>query len=368
MKNLFRVLSINLAVLTALFLTPSLLYRLHRIKTARANLDTVDKRAFYPTYENKNFAIQVWNDEKKTDAEYKSFIGWKTSKLESQFINIGGPYNTRKSSGERINGSTWFFGGSTIFGHGVSDYQTIPSYYNSITNIPVYNFGDVGWTSRQSLNQLITVIADQNMPSFVIFYDGGNDVGYYCRTEISSIPIHAREAKIQKIFKRGLLKSKLKNFILAPYKAIAYKLNKDSPASDSRQSFYNCNNDKNKARLIAQHLATNWHSAFLISRSRDAKFYAILQPTLFTTNTNFEYFHPSEKKNLFELKKQFKVVYPLILEEVEKICKKDKDFCAAFINATDWLNGRKNIFLDFIHLGPYGNKVMAEEILRVIQK
>ena len=83
----------------------------------------------------------------------------------------------------------WFFGGSTMWGTGASDSQTIPSHFNSLTNMSVYNFGQGGWNSRQSLNQLINAIGDNNNPSVVIFYDGVNDI-QQCRSEIKILPAH----------------------------------------------------------------------------------------------------------------------------------------------------------------------------------
>ena len=61
------------------------------------------------------------------------------------------------------------FGGSTLFGYGSNDQNTIPSLYNQITGKKVLNFGDTGWHSRQSLNQLLNVIGDGYIPSKLFF-------------------------------------------------------------------------------------------------------------------------------------------------------------------------------------------------------
>ena len=47
---------------------------------------------------------------------------------------------------------------------------------NKLSKKSVFNFGDQNWTARQSLNQLISVIADGYSPSNVIFYDGVKQV------------------------------------------------------------------------------------------------------------------------------------------------------------------------------------------------
>ena len=50
-----------------------------------------------------------------------------------------------------------------MWGTGASDNQTIPSHFHELTNKNVFNFGETGWASRQSLNQLISLIGDGNI-------------------------------------------------------------------------------------------------------------------------------------------------------------------------------------------------------------
>ena len=157
-KAFIKLLGINFGIFGILLISPSILYRLYKEvkpKFIQSINQTTDSRAYYPTYENNQFSIQLYNEYNSLQSQYRSFIGWRTEKVNSKYTNISGSYNARKSKGEQINNSVWFFGGSTMWGAGASDLQTIPSHFNSLTNIPVYNFGELGWNSRQSLNQLI---------------------------------------------------------------------------------------------------------------------------------------------------------------------------------------------------------------------
>lgn len=136
------------------------------------------------------------------------------------FVNISKPYNTRYSIGERLSESTWFFGGSTIWGYGNSDNYTIPSIYSKKNNSYVFNFGEQAWVTRQSLNQLINILGDGYKPEVVVFYGGFNDISVGCRKENHEIPAHAYQNHISKIMKnkQGNLKSyTLINFITEPY-------------------------------------------------------------------------------------------------------------------------------------------------------
>ena len=335
---------------------------------AQLTNQTNDQRAYYPTYENKQFSIELFNELKKLPTNYRSFIGWKRQKVNFKYTNILGPYNARKSRGEAINNSVWFFGGSTMWGIGSSDMQTIPSHFNSLTNLPVYNFGETGWNSRQSLNQLINVIGDNHKPSVVIFYDGVNDLIHQCRSQIKLLPAHSREKQIQNALKRPSTKKRLSNFIISPYVSLAKNLNIQLPVF--KQVNYkpqDCDINQTKALSIAKHLVNNWRTAYILSKTYGFEFYGILQPTLFTTQTNTEYFPASEVKTNSQTEIQYNTVYPLILNEIKSYCKFDKDFCASMIDGTDWLDKTRNIFIDYCHINSFGNKVIAQRMKSLLK-
>ena len=256
-----------------------------------------------------------------------------------------------------------------MWGTGASDLQTIPSHFNSITNIPVYNFGETGWTSRQSLNQLINVIGDAYTPSLVVFYDGVNDVVHQCRSEIKILPVHSREKKIQNVLKPLPIQKRISKFILSPYIQTARKFSIQLPMINQINSNeYDCEINQAKARSIAKHLVNNWQTAYAISKSKGFKFYGILQPTLFTTKTNSEYFPSWRVRANSDLEIQFRTIYPLILQEIERYCEYDKNFCSSIINGTDWLDGTDNIFIDFCHINSLGNKVIAKSIQSILKR
>ena len=198
------------------------------------------------------------NEFDKLSSNYRSFIGWRRGKVNFKYTKISGQYNARKSQGESINKSVWFFGGSTMWGTGSSNDQTIPSHFNSLSNIPVYNFWETGWNSRQSLNQLINVIGDNYTPSVVIFYDGVNDVVHQCRSEIKLLPAHNREKQIHNAIKGSSIVKRNLNFILSPYLSLANKLSirstEDDPVNFKK---YDCHDNHPKALSIAQHLINN---------------------------------------------------------------------------------------------------------------
>ena len=157
-------------------------------------------KASLPIYDDKNKAQTVWKEYDTLVSKppmYVSFIGWRYPHFNSTYTNIEGRYNIRRSSGEAFNSSTWFFGGSTMWGNGVADADTIPSIYSKLSGNTVMNFGGLGYESRQSLNQFINLIADGHRPEKVIFYEGFNDLGIYCNTNTDNLPQHGENQKIQ---------------------------------------------------------------------------------------------------------------------------------------------------------------------------
>ena len=373
LKLFIKLIGKNLAVLLIILFFPALFYSFYKTLKPRFALlinQTLDQRAYYPTYADKQFSIQLLNELLYYPANYRSFIGWRSQKGNHKHTNVVGPYNARKSRGEALDNSAWFFGGSTMWGTGASDIETIPSHFNALTNMPVYNFGEMGWSSRQSLNQLIDAIADDHHPSMVIFYDGVNDILSQCRSEIKLLPAHIRQKEIQNRMQSLsiVIKNKIPEFILSPYISIFNKFAINQPEDNVVNSNqFDCNTNQEKRRSIARYLVNNWRTAYALSKSEDFKFYAILQPTLFTTKTNSEYFVSSEVNLNSQLKIQYDTVYPLIIEEIERYCISDVSFCSSIINGSNWLDGTNNIFIDFCHINSLGNKVIAQRLKSLLK-
>ena len=360
-KQISRVIGINIIIIGILLVAPALFFRLYaKLKPMLLNSvnQTADPRAYYPTYSDKDFSVELLNEFSKLTTDYRSFLGWRRRKVDFKHTKISGPYNARRSSGESLSSSVWFFGGSTMWGTGASDNQTIPSHFNSLTKESVYNFGETDWNSRQSLNQLINAIGDNNEPSVVVFYDGVNDVAHHCRSEYTKMPTHSYEGKIQASLKGTSIIKNFTEFLLSPYATLAYKLNNSNTSSKQ----FNCDKNELKAHSVAQHLVNNWRTAYSLSQTKNFKFYGILQPTLFSTETNSEYLASGEVKTHPELKRQYDAVYPLIVKEISRQCESDKNICASMIDGTAWLNGNDNIFIDFCHINSDGNKEIARRI------
>ena len=109
------------------------------------------------------------------------YILWKRRPHQGRAINIG-PHGERLT----LNNSTdpgavkvFCMGGSTTWGDFVTDADTYPSHLarmlGRIGKYRVYNFGQAGYNSTQSLIRLMLELRRGNRPRVVIFLSGLND-------------------------------------------------------------------------------------------------------------------------------------------------------------------------------------------------
>lgn len=84
---------------------------------------------------------------------------------------------TAENFNDYINDSTWVFGGSTVYGMGVSKNQTIPFYLNHIDQHNTYiNFGALGYNFNNDIRKLNLLLKNGYRPQKVIFINGLNDI------------------------------------------------------------------------------------------------------------------------------------------------------------------------------------------------
>ena len=94
-----------------------------------------------------------------------------------------GPEGTRRScrGGEPLeaplNGAVWMFGGSTTYGSGVSDCETVASALNDLDPANTYlNFGVESRVQNSEIEHLLLLLRKGYRPKAVLFLDGLNDI------------------------------------------------------------------------------------------------------------------------------------------------------------------------------------------------
>src|SRR5688500_3063448 len=160
---------------------------------------------------NKKIAEEVIRSNKFV---YESWIEYRNGDFKGNYMNMAGAM--RKSSPDAyINTKSqdtldiYFFGGSTMFGFNVLDYETIPSQFVQLykekfpegKSIRVFNYATPTFYSYQELIMLSNLIYNGHRPKYLVFLDGLNDfwfatASYYRQSYFSYI--------FRQIFNRGL--------------------------------------------------------------------------------------------------------------------------------------------------------------------
>ena len=307
-------------------------------------------------YTNRPNFTSVTNDFFKDyrdwrEYKYKSFLGWVAPQRTSFSININDQgrritYNPPDNKNKFV---IHLFGGSSVWGYGVNDANTIPSHLAKNMKLTVTNFGEQGYNSRQSLNLLLNEIKDIKPNDIVIFYDGANEIWHNCEPYTTFNGHQRNQYFIEAINERYNLKKSVE-YNISNTKTFQYMLDiiesyfpKVSKKVDNVDYKDVCKN----ADRVSEFLFYNWKTASLLVKKLGAKFECMLQP-LPATYTKGDLNYSDDIANAKAMK-----VYGLIRKKAMDLdCFKDL--------SNDM---QKDYFIDAGgHLNEYGNADVANQI------
>lgn len=134
-------------------------------------------------FQNTEFRL-VYGEESSIKEEYYPFLGWRMRELHTPHINVNAQ-GIRTTVGNPATTAdmprVYFFGGSAMWGEGVSDENTIPSLVSQAVNserpfAEITNFGELGYGYTQEILRLVLLLKSGKIPDYVVFYDGCNDL------------------------------------------------------------------------------------------------------------------------------------------------------------------------------------------------
>ena len=147
-----------------------------------------------PAYAGYPWAAEFWREEqarrKVHRGRYVPFLIWDVTEWHGKYVNadaseLGTLRRTINPDAAACAGkpttTIWIFGGSTLFGSGVPDSATLPSYLSRDLNakssgcVRVENLGVEGYNTNQELILLTKQLKAGRHPDIVIFFDGVND-------------------------------------------------------------------------------------------------------------------------------------------------------------------------------------------------
>ena len=125
---------------------------------------------------------QVWDGRR---LPFRPYTLWRSGPFAGEHLRIDerGLRHTPDAACDSSEAFEVFvFGGSTVWGTGVPDRDTLPARLQQILQgtlerpVCVINLGEQAWVSTQGLIQLLFELKAGRVPDLVIFYDGNNDV------------------------------------------------------------------------------------------------------------------------------------------------------------------------------------------------
>jgi hypothetical protein len=318
------------------------------------------RRDELPNYEKDyDHAKAVFADYGRVKHEYEPFSGWKALPYRGKTTNISKD-GLRTHPGENeIKGKesvVRFFGGSTMWGEGSDDEHTIPALFNATNpQYAVFNHAQLAYNTRQELDALITVYARNEKTDIVIFYDGVNDAAFLCPKVITDLPAHRMVPMYREKLYAGTMTT-VKELLASVFvDDILRVIQKGTFRPTPENSPYDCTTNLEKAEAIAEIMMKNWEMAHEIVTARNGKFIAILQPAAFIGKPKTDYLKLDE-----DLGKNVQEIYTRLKQ---KIAERNYPW---IVDLSDKFDGDQYVYIDFCHVSPNGNQIMADEISQVV--
>lgn len=373
-KVIFINIFITFSLLGMLFLSPPVAYYVYSlISTNSVDNPSSDIKLSLDLYTDIPWVDSHYNELSKLNTTYYDYITWRREDFVGETINISnGLRLTTVPQNRNSNVSDYyFFGGSTTWGTGVNDANTYPSIFAQRLETHVINFGETGYTARQSLAFLNNFLVETSMSDLsgkhIVFYDGVNEVAHRCRSEINGLGT-GREHQIQNSLSQNSLsqKSNEKYSFAKAFEQLTQFLQEVTRrlgaqnASSATERTYGCASDPNRAEEVAKTLVETWQVASDLVKHRGGNFTAILQPVAFVGNPNIDYLELTSSKDLV-LSMQYEVVYPLIRQFVA-----DKNI--NFIDLSSVFDDCDNCYIDFCHVGPQAHHILVDSLVSKLGK
>ena len=144
----------------------------------------LDERQFAAAYDGADYDVaELFREFHATERiVYEPYTIWDRRYYPGDLVSIDhqGLRHTTNNSDAVDALRVWVFGGSTVWGEGAPDGETIPSHLASLMNAwgvdtTVKNLGERGYVSTQEIVFLYRELQAGRRPDVVVFYDGIND-------------------------------------------------------------------------------------------------------------------------------------------------------------------------------------------------
>jgi lysophospholipase L1-like esterase len=352
MLRVLRIVLVNFAVVVTSLALLAIAVDIY-LRIAALGMDDYDRRrAESPNYAGADWAMTHFREVDELRALYFSYVEWRRELYDGETINIVGPFHERVTAVAEgaSGGAVWFFGGSSIWGEGARDQETVPSYYSQLTRRPTRNFGEPAYTVHHSIEMLLWVLQEESArPEAVVFYDGVNDVTQKCRSGVTPFA-HAKEERMRALLvtRPGLI-----DRVWVPLQVQVEELLDRRSVAEA----FDCDDKPEKARAVADSVIRDWRIARTLAEAEGLRFFAVLQPVVYFSESPADHRADLGPRD-DELGLQYEAVYPLIQQRLAEV---------GAIDLTQVLDGQELYYVDFCHLSPNGNERVAQALAEAIE-
>ena len=307
-------------------------------------------------YKGVEWADAYWREHFTRRFEYDSYVGWRGIAFKGTHLNIDDHgYRVTLNSMEPSDDirEVAFLGGSTMWGEGSNDANTIPSLFaGMVDSAHVRNLGQWAFTARQSLISLQQEIAQGYRPDWVISYDGVNDAPYGRRSFANK-----REEQIR-IALKGADRNSLP-FLWATKRFARALMMIFSGDEDKLPDRYLV--DEAKSLECARDVLESWLSLKATCDAYGTNLLVILQPNAGVGQPNLSNLKNFGKGFLEDGKAETTARY---YDQIKSLLQNDRYdvLLPHFIDLTSAFDEVPNVYLDFCHVSPNGNAIIAEEV------
>ena len=315
-----------------------------------------DSRAHLPNYTDKERAKALLGEFHKLNTRYEPFVAWSREEFRGTTTTVNGDGDRvhRETTSDPV-GAVRFFGGSSMWGSGVEDEESIPALFNRLyPDYRVYNHGESGFTSRQSLARLVNLVNASEPMDLVVFYDGNNDVGSFCRHDVD-INEHTRVRTIQRVVNPvshvfSDLFGSIQEVLLSKF------VSRHLYGTDSFRT--RCHDDPAYARRVAESMVNNWKIARAVAKIGGAEFIAVLQPVASIGSPRTDHLSAAE----YSSQKEQNIVYPMVRE---LMAEERADW---MVDLTEIFDGDEYIYIDECHVTRNGTQMVAGRIAEIAKE
>lgn len=379
-SSVLKLLLINLGVMIGLLFTFNFLA--HLLQLIGVQVASVmgweggpeevlenQRLAELPNYEGRRDEMyRHFRESLTVPVDYAASVGWQRGAFQGETITINEQgrrvHQSLPETSQVTKPTVYIFGGSTVWGSGVTDNETIPAFYQQVTQLPTVNEGETAYISRQSLASFVNLLSVQEAMDAVIFYDGVNDVQYGCRAELQ-VNEHGRTAvfrdRLRELRSRQSATEQFMAYLNGVFLGGIQGLGVDivDAINDTRKKQREedsmiCDSDPERARQVAAALLANWEMAHDLAQARGIKFLAVLQPVAYVGQPQVDHIKDDLDP---QFGKQYEAVYPILQRMIRE---RNYDWIVDYSRV---LSLDEYIYIDFCHVSANGNQILAQRLV-----